>query len=554
MENVYIKGISLHRYKTSSEWDNDDTIISQGEPIVYSDAFLIDNKIIAGMKIGNGKDIAKNLSFIGGNNSGESGTVDLTNIALIGQGNSTLISENVASFGQLNIVGQKGYKIIIPEGSTAYDSENQKTYPTLPQEWINGKYYILDSVDGLAIGDVFSIRLEAHSYNHGTITSIDPQTNKVVVEPFYNQTYVKNTPYLWILAKPEAGTQDIGIAAFAAGVENKSQGYNSVALGGYNKAYGWYSAAIGSGNEVGYGAVGFGEDNKVNGTSAVGGGDSNIINAYAAVGFGVRNEVTGPAGFVIGADNKVTARAAATLGNNLIAKAESQVVVGRYNQERSGSIFIAGTGESKIVDGKEKITLRNSLEVLSNGETRVYDSFVLRNKDNTKDIIRLKDETDKKSISILNDAGTADVLFLRRDGEGGKIWADTKIATPGLVEAGTIRTSGLVEAGEFTVAKNGTNLVSIKPSTYTVTNTSGTSTEITRGFIALGPQDGYDVGIYTGTDDYVANLFNESKDTIYGKINIPKGKIYSRLVQCSKISIDGNLLDGTKWTPNSNGY
>jgi len=77
----------------------------------------------------------KTLSIYNGKDgaSGEGGgSVDLTNIDVIGQGGSTLISENVAAFGQLNTVGQKCFNIIIPEGSNAYDSEDEKTYAILP--------------------------------------------------------------------------------------------------------------------------------------------------------------------------------------------------------------------------------------------------------------------------------------------------------------------------------------------------------------------------------------------------------------------------------------
>ena len=371
-----------------------------------------------------------------GASGGGGGEIDLTNIDLIGQGNSILHSANVASFGQANIVGQKAYSIVIPEDSKALNSNYNppKECPIIPDDWRSSSYYILDSVEGLEAGDVFSIRLTEHRYNFGTITYIETSSNSVYVDTFFYQDFVENAPLFWVLQKPDVGTVDIGTAAFSAGVENSSQGYNSVALGGYNKAYGWYSTAIGRGNEVGYGAVGFGEDNKVNGTSAVGAGDSNIINAYAAVGFGVRNEITGPAGFVAGADNKVTARAAfvsgdqninkgesalingfknvtnevakysvtlgqenenkgqssficgklcttnahlsAALGEGIITNARAQVAVGQFNAIRSGSIFLVGTGTSES-------DRKTSFEVLSNGETRVHNRMELRNSDNS---------------------------------------------------------------------------------------------------------------------------------------------------------------------------
>ena len=233
--------------------------------------------------------------------------------------------------------------------------------------------------------------------------------NKVTVDKFYNDTSIENKPFFWILEKPEVGTTDIGATAFTTGIENKAQGLCSISLGRLNNSYGWYSATIGLQNSAGYAACALGKANQAHGTGSIAGGDNNEVLGYVSAAFGARNKILGAGSFSTGVDNEIQSggRVAATLGEGLIAKAEGQVVVGRFNAERSGSIFIVGTGTAK--DGSKRKT---SFEVLMNGETRVHTKLALRDNNNTKDIAWMSE---------------------------GKIWAETKIACAGLIEANSLK-------------------------------------------------------------------------------------------------------------------
>lgn len=437
-----------------------------GEFVYYSDGKF---------KVGDGN----NTPLINLPYGGAGADIDLTNIDLIGQGESTLVSENVAAFGKLNSVGQKGFNIVIPEDSTATDDKGD-SYPILPTDWINGTYYILDSVEGLAVGDTFSIRLTEHRYNYSSITGVDSTTNKVTVKNFYNEAdlFIKNNPRFWVLSKPSVGTIDIGNSAFAAGVENKSQGYCSIALGGYNNAQGWYGAAIGQNNIVRYCGCAIGKDNQSTGNCGVTIGDGNRASEYGAVALGVRNSVSAPAGAALGVDNIVSARAgavfgdqnnnnaesaiiggfdntansaakysatfgqentangqgalicgklcttnehlSAALGEGIITSARAQVAVGKFNATRSGSIFLVGTGT-----GTEASQRKTSFEVLTNGETRVHDKLCVRDTNNSNDMVWANAE--------------------------GKLWAKTKIACAGLVETETLTVKSTISIGGITL-------------------------------------------------------------------------------------------------------
>lgn len=394
---------------------------------------------------------------------------NLADFETIAQDSCEVYSDNAAAFGAYSKAGQKGFNVVIPSDSKTVDANGDEQI-IIPSDWKNGKYYILDSVEGLEIGDIFSIRLTEHRYNLGAIVDIDPTLNKITVDNFFNDTYVKNVPYFWILSKPTVGTVDFATSAFAAGFGSEANGFGATALGYRNKSHGWHSFTAGSGNEAHYGAVALGEDNKSLGTSSFSVGDSNEALQYGAGAIGVRNKVDAPAGFAAGVDNKVTGRGGVTLGvdNNVKAEggfaagtkntvngafgaalgqenevggqssftagkgnktnrelsaalgegletnARAQVAVGQYNAVRSGSIFIVGTGYKN----GETIQRRTSFEVLTNGEIRAHSRITLRDPSNGKDLVS---------------------IYTNDDGSEGRINVSGKIATDTFEARGTIK-------------------------------------------------------------------------------------------------------------------
>ena len=119
-------------------------------------------------------------------------------------------SLSYASFatGYNTIAGSKCFNI------TAFDDAN--------------KAYTLDSVEGLAVGDVFSLKLFNNYENIGKITNI--RGNKVSVDN-YHKDEESDVKYFRVPSKPTCGTTDFGIAAFAGGEGCKAIGTNSHASG-----------------------------------------------------------------------------------------------------------------------------------------------------------------------------------------------------------------------------------------------------------------------------------------------------------------------------------
>ena len=186
MEQLILKGISLNRYLTTEEWNQSDYIPQAGEQIIYSDAFQDKEGIqVPGIKVGNGLSIAKDLPFTSGNNSEG---IDLSNIDLIGQGGSQLISQFVAGFGRYNTVGQKAFKL------------NAQPGEELPKEWVQGDYYevtydpVTSSEEALlsALEELehwhnsgaplkYSVRIRQQFYNCGLITGVDIDKRRIKV-------------------------------------------------------------------------------------------------------------------------------------------------------------------------------------------------------------------------------------------------------------------------------------------------------------------------------------------------------------------------------------
>lgn len=140
--------------------------------------------------------------------------------------NNRAISKYSASHGSNNLAGAKAFKI------TAFGTTDSKTYT-------------LDSVEGLEVGDVFSVHLKNEYDNYGKIVSINPSTKTVTVDNFKEaETATEGNPVLNIFriaAKPEVGTTDFAVAAFAEGSHTKAVAEAAHSEGGYTKAMGHYS-------------------------------------------------------------------------------------------------------------------------------------------------------------------------------------------------------------------------------------------------------------------------------------------------------------------------
>lgn len=128
---------------------------------------------------------------------------------------------------------------------------------------ITSPYYTLDSVNGLEVGDIYSIKFDSNYDLRGKITSIDSSTNRIGVSSWvnpFNDTSadkliaMSSLGILWIPAKPTIGTTSWGYGQHAEGWNSYAVGTCSHTEGVDNISAGRYSHTEGRGNIAGYSA------------------------------------------------------------------------------------------------------------------------------------------------------------------------------------------------------------------------------------------------------------------------------------------------------------
>ena len=141
---------------------------------------------------------------------------DLLSVKFNDTDSNKLYGKFAIASGKDNIAGSKGFTI------TAVDA--------------TARTYTLDSVDGLEIGDVYSVRIGSQFEDVGQITAIDTETNVVTVDVHSGHTSIpegsdasieedgfdhENLSFR-IPLKPEIGTRYLGNGTTIGGFDNKA--------------------------------------------------------------------------------------------------------------------------------------------------------------------------------------------------------------------------------------------------------------------------------------------------------------------------------------------
>ena len=219
------------------------------------------------------------------------------------------------------------------------------------------KTFTLDSVEGLEVGDVYSISASGYANVEDIAEIVEINGNVVKVEHLpvedgvgYGNAVPKSdalpadfpqglaAPYFRIIAKPNIGTQTIGEAASAFGKETIAEMDSSFVTGRGSKSVGKYGVAMGNKNTAYYSAaaIGGGSNKAFGKNSGIISGEGNKTNSYAAfVGGGQKNEIDGACAFATGSWNKVPGFNAAAFG--------------LYNESHGQNDFV--TGYRNIVNG-----------------------------------------------------------------------------------------------------------------------------------------------------------------------------------------------------------
>lgn len=156
------------------------------------------------------------------------------------QGNNTPISENVSISGVDNVAGCRGFKILSCEETGI----------------TTGKYF-LNSIEGLCVGDIYSVIFGSYYMDLGKIEAININEESVTVTNFKNEMNDNpNDNIFFIINKPFLGTEDIGQLASANGINNFAVLMGAHAGGKLTRAIGSFSRTGGVRSVAkGYGSI-----------------------------------------------------------------------------------------------------------------------------------------------------------------------------------------------------------------------------------------------------------------------------------------------------------
>ena len=235
-------------------------------------------------------------------------------------GDGDALSNNSISLGVKSLAGSRAYTILGIEK--------------------NELMYYLDSVEGLEVGDVYSVHVlyedgtSSQAENYGTITDISVHENTVTVDNLYcNKDFTTSENYLdengidterntfRIVSKPNIGNRVVGAHAFSEGYQTQALSKNSHAEGNENVAYGSHSHAEGSRNKAGYCSHAEGRDNQAIGQISHAEGRNNIASGTSSHAEGALNTSSGDQSHAEGGRTKA-------IGGNSHAEG--------YNTESSG--------------------------------------------------------------------------------------------------------------------------------------------------------------------------------------------------------------------------
>jgi hypothetical protein len=187
------------------------------------------------------------------------------------------------------------------------------------------------------------------------------------------------------------------------GLDNTVNGFDNTVSGDYNTVGGYQHTVSGGKNAVS------GHNNTVSGSNSVAGGAGVTVNGTGALGVASGGSVTGTGAWIGGKNCTVTKQMAFAHGENLISNYNWQKIFGRFNDNKSDTLFEIGNGDGEDVkDSNGNITTKNrknAFAVLKDGRAKVQTAP----KEND-DVIRLTDITDgSKEVNFNKIAATNDI-------------------------------------------------------------------------------------------------------------------------------------------------
>lgn len=260
--------------------------------------------------------------------------------AKVDRGTSETISAGAVALGDNSVAGAKAFKIM------AYNEAS--------------KSYTLNSVEGLAVGDSFSLKLHSNYLNVGEITAISG--NVVSVDNF--KANEEDSFNLFRVAnKPTCGTVDFGTGAIALGGDSYAVAKNAVAIGEklQSRADSSFTEGCENVNDAVTGHVeGFnnaakgwvdhveGANNVSTGGACHNEGVNNVTSGWVSHAEGDSTKATATVAHSEGAKTEANAYASHSEGEGTIANGEVQHVQGKFNVVDLNNAYadVVGNGKS----------------------------------------------------------------------------------------------------------------------------------------------------------------------------------------------------------------
>jgi hypothetical protein len=258
------------------------------------------------------------------------------------QGINGAIGTESSTFGTENLAGSKAFTI------TNVREED--------------KIYCLSGVDGLEVGDVYSLRLACYDevkqttnspqkYNVGKITAINAVDNEVTVDIMYGPsnvgtncifTVVENyvdengidyeTNAFRIIAKPWVGDRVIGSSTMALGNSTQALSKNAHAEGESSIAYGSHSHAEGFYTQAGYSAHAEGKSTKASGDQSHAEGHGGVASGSSSHVEGLEAQATADQAHAEGLRTHATGKRSHAEGDATVASGEGAHTEGQLTE------------------------------------------------------------------------------------------------------------------------------------------------------------------------------------------------------------------------------
>ena len=242
------------------------------------------------------------------------------------------------------------------------------------------KTYTLNSVEGLEIGDVYSVHIlkddgtSEQQENRGAITAIDTSTNTVTVDTFFSGTFnfavkltyiedgIDNEENTFrIIAKPNVGTRRIGDVSAALGLGCSTLSKGGLSLGKDCLTYGSWGFSGGRGSRSAYCGISYGgnchaegkwsvalnRNTRAQGESSMAiGGSTFAQNGYSFAG-GYNCHSLSACAFAFGDGTRATHWCSVAFGRGTrTGTVVGGTALGKFNAPNSNTLFSIGNGSS----------------------------------------------------------------------------------------------------------------------------------------------------------------------------------------------------------------